>query len=205
MAFAFAALTAIAFMPFSERPLYALGCAALALAFARPRLAMPFSIAGFMLAFAVASPFSPLIVPPAALLLYALLSRPRISPRLLLLYDGDCGFCTRAARAVGPWLEASGQISMHNRLEVDHTPEVAPYLIPESLDLQIHLIEYSQPTPVTHLGFYAYRRALDARAPWASWMMWLPFAGIIGQRVYEFVARRRNRLSPEGCSIEVRR
>lgn len=205
MAFAFAACTAIAFIPFSESPLYALGCAAMALAFPRPRLALPFSIAGFALALTTHSALPSLIIPPAALLIYGLLSRPCISPRLLLLYDGDCGFCTRAARTVGPWLEATGSIAVRNRLAVDHSPEVAPYIIPEAVDLQIHLIEYSQPTPVTHLGFYAYRRSLDARVPWASWVMWLPFAGIIGQRVYEFVARHRTRLSPEGCSIEVRR
>lgn len=112
-----------------------------------------------------------------------------------IVYDADCGFCTRSAR----WID-------------DHP------VAWQSLDLAAvgatrdqadHFVGWLEGGRIRALGAPAIAAGLRARGPWttpAGWLIDLPGVRRLAARVYRVVARHRHRL-PGGtaaCRIDTR-
>jgi predicted DCC family thiol-disulfide oxidoreductase YuxK len=116
----------------------------------------------------------------------------------MLIYDGDCGFCTESAR----WLEA--------RLPLGY-PVVAWQELPslETLGLTEHDVQtaawWIDVSGRPHRGHRAIARALVAcKGAWsiAGWLLLIPPVSWLAAGVYALVARYRHRLPGEAsCKV----
>jgi predicted DCC family thiol-disulfide oxidoreductase YuxK len=115
-----------------------------------------------------------------------------------VIYDGQCGFCVRS-------LKVCRALDVRHAFRF-HDANVRPRIFasfPElaSADFANAMFAVAPDRTVTR-GFFAFRRMI-----WESPLMWplmllfyLPGAGILGPRVYAWVARNRRRF---GCESEV--
>jgi predicted DCC family thiol-disulfide oxidoreductase YuxK len=117
---------------------------------------------------------------------------------LHVIYDGQCGFCVRSLKVCRA-LDVRGALRFHDanaRTQIDASfPELA------AADFANAMFAVAPDRSVTR-GFFAFRRIL-----WESPLTWpliplfyLPGSGVIGSRVYAWVARNRSRF---GCESEV--
>jgi predicted DCC family thiol-disulfide oxidoreductase YuxK len=117
---------------------------------------------------------------------------------LHVVYDGQCGFCVRSLKVCRA-LDVRKALRYHDanaRQQIDSLfPELA------GADFENAMFAVAPDRSVTR-GFFAFRRIL-----WESPLMWLliplfylPGSGVIGPRVYAWVARNRRRF---GCESEV--
>jgi len=115
-----------------------------------------------------------------------------------VIYDGQCGFCIRSLKVCRA-LDIRGALRYHDanaRGQINASfPELA------GADFEHAMFAVAPDRRVTR-GFFAFRRIL-----WESPLMWLliplfylPGSGIVGPRVYAWVARNRRRF---GCESEV--
>lgn len=112
---------------------------------------------------------------------------------LNIIYDGHCGFCIRALNVVGA-LDTRRALHFYDA----HQPETFarfPELRNSDVEDAMYTITRSEPL---YRGFFAFRRLI-----WAGPLLWpfllvfyFPGAGLLGPRVYTWVARNRTRL---GC------
>lgn len=119
----------------------------------------------------------------------------------LLVYDGDCGFCTASARWIGTRLPAA---------------DVRPW---QALDLdELGLSEddvegaawWFDKDGRRHRGSQAIARALIAAGGWRAtlgWLLRLPPLSWLGVPVYAAIARNRHRMpgATDACRIDGRR
>jgi predicted DCC family thiol-disulfide oxidoreductase YuxK len=117
---------------------------------------------------------------------------------LHVIYDGQCGFCVRSLKVCRA-LDVRGALRFHDanaRQQVHASfPELA------NADFENAMFAVARDRRVSR-GFFAFRRIL-----WESPLMWLfipifyfPGSGVVGPRVYTWVARNRRRF---GCESDV--
>ena len=105
-------------------------------------------------------------------------------------YDGDCGFCTKTVRWLGK-LDVSQRVKWADFRALEVPP---PGLSWEDLDAAAYL---DCGDGRQRAGFYAFRSLtlkLPLLFPLAP-LFWVPGMGIVGTRVYRWVAGNRYRLS----------
>ena len=115
-----------------------------------------------------------------------------------VIYDGHCGFCVRSLKVCRA-LDVRHAFRFH---DANARPRIfASFPELASADFENAMFAVASDRTVTR-GFFAFRRMT-----WESPLMWpliplfyLPGAGIIGPRVYAWVARNRRRF---GCESEV--
>ena len=117
----------------------------------------------------------------------------------VLIYDGDCGMCTR-------WMERVRRWDRGGRIEVLplQSPDVVqrfPSLARTALMEAMHFVE---PDGRVSRGAGAAERMLGVLPlGWGiGWLFHLPLARPVADRIYGWVARNRTRLGcGEHCSI----
>ena len=115
-----------------------------------------------------------------------------------IIYDGQCGFCVRSLR-ISRALDVRHRLRFHDANARAQTVAAFPEL--RDADFENAMFAVS-PDRRSYRGFFAFRRLI-----WESPLTWpllplfyLPGAGIIGPRVYAWVARNRGRF---GCETDV--
>ena len=125
------------------------------------------------------------------------LPAPRELPEAdVVIYDGDCQFCTRQVERLHRW-------DGHNRLAFLslHDPEVSRYaanLTHEQLMAQMYVVDQQG----KQYGGAAAFRYLSCRLPrlWSlAPLMHIPFSLPVWQLLYDQVAKRRYRLNKTNC------
>jgi predicted DCC family thiol-disulfide oxidoreductase YuxK len=122
-----------------------------------------------------------------------MVSSVRNKPRWVIYYDGDCGFCDR----VKQWLSS---IDFFDGIE--WTPYRALERPPRGLswgDLdRAAYLDTGQGR--LNEGFYAFRMLTLKLLPLTPLVpiLWFPGMNLVGETVYDWVARNRHRLS--GCN-----
>ncbi|MCA9259953.1 MAG: DUF393 domain-containing protein [Planctomycetales bacterium] len=125
------------------------------------------------------------------------LPRPAERPDAdVVLYDGDCGICTRQVSRL-PWWDCQQRLAY---LSI-HDPEVAerwPELDHQRLQREMCIVDSRGRR---HWGPYAIRRLTVRlrRLWWATWLLYLPGAMWLAKPIYRWVAENRYRLSGGGC------
>ena len=121
-----------------------------------------------------------------------------MSARAAVVYDGDCGVCTRLAHALQ-------RLDRHGVFEVmtSQQPEVRsrfPWIPADAYRDSLQLVEEGGRTLQ---GAAAVERILDLlpRGRWFTWIFSLPFARPLAERFYRWFARNRYRL---GCGAHCR-
>jgi len=105
-----------------------------------------------------------------------------------LYYDGACGMCRGSVRRLRrlDWL---------NRLDFQDSTRLDDSQLPVSREDAMHRIPMLCADGRVLSGYFALRRALR-RTPLGllpALLLYIPGAGVIGQRVYDAIARRRAR------------
>jgi predicted DCC family thiol-disulfide oxidoreductase YuxK len=115
-----------------------------------------------------------------------------------VIYDGQCGFCIRSLK-VARALDTRRAFRFHDANARQRVLSSFPELA--TADFENAMFAVAPDRTVTR-GFFAFRRMI-----WESPLMWpliplfyLPGAGMLGPRVYAWVARNRRRF---GCESEV--
>lgn len=115
-----------------------------------------------------------------------------------LIYDGQCGFCRWSLRLVRR-LDPKGRLRFHDATMREAVLREFPEL--EGSDLADAMFAVDEQRHV-YRGFFAFRRLI-----WESPRMWallplfyFPGAGLVGPRVYAWVARNRRKF---GCESDV--
>jgi predicted DCC family thiol-disulfide oxidoreductase YuxK len=115
-----------------------------------------------------------------------------------VIYDGRCGFCVRAL-SVCRALDVRSALRYHDGNARQHVHAVFPELVGADFENAMFVVESDRRMS---RGFFAFRRIL-----WESPLMWLllpmfyfPGSGVIGPRVYAWVARNRGSF---GCESDV--
>lgn len=122
--------------------------------------------------------------------------------RPLLVYDGDCAFCTRSVRFV------ERHIARHPVIRSWQSLDLAPLALTEAMCLEaVQLVREDSSVVSAHIAVA--RTLIHGRRGWAvlGWLMLLPGVRQIAGVVYRWVARNRHRL-PGGtaaCAIDERR
>ena len=112
--------------------------------------------------------------------------------RAVLLYDGDCSLCAKAARRLAAW-DLSGRLELKDLRRAD-LPALDPRLSLDACGARLHLLE---PGGRLSVGFDALRR-LSALLPalwWAAPALRFPGARLLLEPAYEALQRLRFRLS----------
>jgi len=117
---------------------------------------------------------------------------------LHVVYDGQCGFCVRSLKVCRA-LDSRRALRFHDANARQQVLAQFPELA--GADFENAMFAVSSDRRVTR-GFFAFRRIL-----WESPLMWplipllyFPGTGIVGPRVYAWVARNRRRF---GCESDV--
>ena len=113
---------------------------------------------------------------------------PSAGPRMRLLYDADCGFCTRSAQ----WLAAHGE---HLAVEPMQSLDLPALGIDPAR--AVHEVPLRHPDGRVSWGSAAMADALTGcRPPWpvAGRIMQTPPVAALARPVYALVARYRHRL-----------
>jgi predicted DCC family thiol-disulfide oxidoreductase YuxK len=125
----------------------------------------------------------------------------------IIIYDGDCGLCTRVADAINAldWFGTMRWMPLQS-------PEAARYGIPrERLEQSVYLVSGNSHSH----GFAAVQRILlrvpltyavaayaIAKKPWSALLfafLFSPLSAPIGEPAYEWVSRNRYRISGSTC------
>jgi predicted DCC family thiol-disulfide oxidoreductase YuxK len=114
-----------------------------------------------------------------------------------IIYDGNCGFCIRSLQILN--LFAVGAALRFHDFHQTTIFEKFPNLRNADLQDAMYVLAWNERP---HRGFYAFRRIL-----WESPLLWplrplfyFPGIGLIGTRVYAWIARNRRQI---GCESDV--
>jgi predicted DCC family thiol-disulfide oxidoreductase YuxK len=125
-------------------------------------------------------------------MLWQVLFRPRAAP--VVLYDGGCGFCLRTVAALRR-ADIGGRVAYQ---DLRSSPLLQQLDIkPEAALSRMHVVVDGR----TFAGFAAFRAVLghlgivSLLAP----LLYLPGVGVVGERVYGWVADRRHRWLRSAC------
>jgi predicted DCC family thiol-disulfide oxidoreductase YuxK len=114
-----------------------------------------------------------------------------------VVYDGLCLLCIRSLRVVQA-IDRNHVLELHDSNDRERVVERFPQLRGADLDDAMYAVDGDGRT---YRGFYAFRRIFRA-LPLAWWtlpLLYLPGMGLVGERVYELVARNRSRI---GCRVD---
>ncbi len=115
------------------------------------------------------------------------------SPKIQVIYDGDCGFCLASVQSLRV-MDLFGKLDYVN-FRITDVNALHPALTKEKAQSQMYIIEADSlgTTPSLFGGFFAFRRLC-----WVLPMMYpliilfyLPGAGLVGSWVYRWVAEHR--------------
>lgn len=114
-----------------------------------------------------------------------------------IIYDGRCGFCLRALGIV-KGLDLTGAFRFHD----SHAPEtLAQFPALSEVNVQDAMYTAVEGEPL-YEGFFAFRRLIWSNP--STWILipvfYFPGARFLGPRVYDWVARNRNKF---GCQTAV--
>lgn len=115
-------------------------------------------------------------------------SEPR---RALLIFDGDCGFCTTSARFASRWVDRSGRYALRPWQELD----LAAYGLTEA-DC-IEAAQFVRSDGSVHAAQFAIAEGLKHGAPpWRplGWLIAAPGVSWVAGKVYAWVADHRYQL-----------
>jgi len=117
---------------------------------------------------------------------------------LHLIYDGQCGFCRRAL-AVALRVDINGRLRLHDATHREYVHGEFPELAGADFDNAMFAVDEDR--RVTR-GFFAFRRvAWESPLTWPLLLLfYLPGAGVVGSRLYAWVARNRRRF---GCESDI--
>ena len=118
--------------------------------------------------------------------------------RRVLIYDGDCGFCTQSAKFIETRLTPGSTIAPWHSLDLG-----ALGLTIDDVSTAAYWVDDHG---TTHRGSAGIARALSrASAPWsfAGWVMRVPPVSWLAAAVYPVVAKNRHRLpgATDACAI----
>lgn len=117
----------------------------------------------------------------------------------LMLYDGDCGFCTRSALASrGPWFRARVAVRPFQRVDL-----VVHNLTVDKCGETLHVVDNDGGI---HVGSDAVAVVLrESRLPWPAVGAFLRLPGVrwVAQRAYAVVARNRHKLPGGTAACEL--
>jgi predicted DCC family thiol-disulfide oxidoreductase YuxK len=118
-----------------------------------------------------------------------------------VIYDGRCGFCVRALNVCRA-LDVRSALRYHDGTARQQVRQVFPELVDADFENAMFVVA---PDRRVSRGFFAFRRIL-----WESPPMWLllplfyfPGSGVVGPRVYAWVARNRGRFDCESDVCEL--
>ncbi len=115
-----------------------------------------------------------------------------------VIYDGQCDFCVRALR-VARALDVFGRLRFHDAHDRQAIATAFPVLAGADLDEAMYAVTGRG---AIDRGFFAFRRMM--RLSPLTWplvpLFYLPGAGLIGPRIYAWVARNRHRF---GCRSQI--
>lgn len=119
-------------------------------------------------------------------------------PKYTLVYDGECQICNRFVARLRRW--DTGR-------EIEVVPSQAlgvmarfPWIPPRAFAEALQLV---RDDGATWQGAAAIEELLGVlpRGRWIAWVFTIPFARVLAERVYRWVARNRSRL---GCGAHCR-
>jgi predicted DCC family thiol-disulfide oxidoreductase YuxK len=119
---------------------------------------------------------------------------------LKVLYDGECGICTRVARVLGG-LDVFGTLELID-FRRPGALDALPSVVPQALEQRMHVVAPDGSSKAGYQGFVAVARRLPALALLGV-LGSLPGARLLGDPVYDYIARRRRELHPkcdESCA-----
>ena len=115
-----------------------------------------------------------------------------------VIYDGRCGFCVRACKVCRA-LDVRSALRYHDANARQRVHGLFPELTSADFDDAMFVVA---PDRRVSRGFFAFRRIL-----WESPLMWpllllfyFPGSGLVGPRVYAWVAKNRRSF---GCESDV--
>jgi predicted DCC family thiol-disulfide oxidoreductase YuxK len=115
-----------------------------------------------------------------------------------VIYDGQCDFCVRALR-VARALDVFGRLRFHDAHDRQAIEAAFPALAGADLDEAMYSVTARG---AIDRGFFAFRRMM--RLSPLTWplllLVYLPGAGLIGPRIYTWIARNRHRF---GCRSQI--
>jgi len=118
-----------------------------------------------------------------------------------VIYDGRCGFCLRAL-SVCRALDVRSAFRYHDANERQQVHGLFPELTSADFDNAMFVVA---PDRRVSRGFFAFRRIL-----WESPLMWpllplfyFPGSGLIGPRLYAWVAKNRRSFGCESDACEL--
>ncbi len=121
-----------------------------------------------------------------------------MTDRVHLVYDGDCGFCTRTLHLFQR-LDVWDRLQLHDARDRRNVVAKFPLLRDADLDDAMFAVRDDR----AFRGFFAFR-VLVRQSPW-TWplvpLFFFPGAATIGPLIYGWVARNRGRLTTGQCSI----
>jgi predicted DCC family thiol-disulfide oxidoreductase YuxK len=110
--------------------------------------------------------------------------------RLLLIYDGDCGFCRR-------WVARLRKVT-GERLSYEPSQSASPRFPQIPLENYHHSVQLVDPKGKVYQGAEAVYRGLSV-VPILSWLVWMyrwiPGFAWVSEKVYRWVANNRHSLS----------
>jgi len=115
-----------------------------------------------------------------------------------IIYDGECGFCRRSLR-LAQRVDVRHRLLLHDATDRDAIWKAFPELANADFDDAMFAVDDTR--QVTR-GFFAFRRlAWESPFTWPLLpLFYAPGSGVIGPRLYAWVARNRRRF---GCESEV--
>lgn len=118
------------------------------------------------------------------------MSQPEFpSPRPVLVFDGDCGICTKLSRVVTGYLKPPAAVEPWQRLDL------AAYGL--SVEACVEALQYVDAEGNVYAAELAVARLLKASRPWArpaGYLIELPGVRRLAGLIYRWVARNRDRL-----------
>lgn len=114
----------------------------------------------------------------------------------MLIYDGDCGFCTASANWVTDRIDPDTEVQPWQALDLD-----AYGLTVDDVTSAAYWIEPSGELRRGHRAVAATLRDLDGRWPLLGRTMTIPPISWLAAGVYRVVAANRHRLPGATCAI----
>ena len=112
-----------------------------------------------------------------------------LSPQFKIIYDGHCQFCKRSIEQIKV-MDLFGKCKYLDYRIFPDLVKLHPLLKKDLVNSQLHLIT---PEGKLYGGFFAFRQLawiMPLLYPFLI-LMYLPFADIVGSRIYRLIAKNR--------------
>lgn len=117
--------------------------------------------------------------------------------RVDVVYDGLCLLCRRSMKALKA-LDRRHSLAYHDANDRDSVVQRFPVLEDADLEAAMYAVDRAGRA---YRGFYAFRR-IARTLPllwWSLPLLYFPGVNVVGERLYESVARNRGRM---GCRVD---